>query len=714
MLRPERMSKVSVTGSQGVLGEVIETVHDLNLLHVSDYNGAWEGFETGTPLRGAESASGKLVTVRSLKSILGVTEEDAGPARIVTEEALDEQLEEIRTEVNELDDRRSDVNDDLRRVNDRIDAAEPFVDLGIDLDLLAGYEHLSVAVGEGDEDEVERALADADDVTSFEVFTGEETVAAFAYPADDAALDEALVGAEFARVEVPDASGDPEEYVAELEHDRQKLRSRLTSVESELENLRLEYAGFLLAAEETLAIKVQKTEIPLQLATTDHAFVAEGWVPTEEYGEFVATLHDAVGEHVEIEELERASYEPSHPAHGHGDAAAGEEPAVADGGHVTVPDDPPVVQDNPKPVKPFELLVETINRPRYFEIDPTVVLFLTFPVFYGFMIGDLGYGILYTAIGWWLASSFDSDAFKSLGRIAMWAGVFTAVFGVLYGEIFGFHLITEYVWVGALGMEGPPLEKGLHATQFAQTWLVLSLLVGLVHLTTGYVFGFLNDLNGHGVKDAILENASWILLMNGLFVWIFSTHAQGETGPRPPFLFQVFNGEPFALGFGGFSPVVGQVGLVVAAVGLVLLVAGEGIVGALESPDAFVNVISYTRIAAVLLAKAGMAFVVNLLVFGAYEIEHGGEAVVHFTLNGHVPEGAHVLFGGLVHMGAAGVLGGLIVLVVGHALVLALGVTSAGLQAVRLEYVEFFGKFYDGGGQKYEPFGYQRTYTTED
>jgi V/A-type H+-transporting ATPase subunit I len=53
-------------------------------------------------------------------------------------------------------------------------------------------------------------------------------------------------------------------------------------------------------------------------------------------------------------------------------------------------------------------------------------------------------------------------------------------------------------------------------------------------------------------------------------------------------------------------------------------------------------------------------------------------------------------------------------LLVGHALVLVLGITSAGLQAVRLEYVEFFGKFFEGGGEEYSPFGYERRYTTED
>ncbi|MFB6068960.1 MAG: V-type ATP synthase subunit I [Halobacterium sp.] len=707
MLRPERMSKVSVTGSKRVLGDVIEAIHELDLVHLSDYDGSIEGFDSGDPLEGAEDASDKLVTVRSIQSILDVSEEDAGPTRIVTEEALETELEEIRVEVNELDDRRSDLEDELRAVEERIEAAEPFADLGIDLDLLSGYDSLQVAVGEGDRDAVRRALQEAESVEAFELYTGEDVVGAFVYPRNGAenALEDALVGVEFAQVEIPDAEGSPESYVEELRHEKQTIEGKLESVENELENLRLEHAGFLLAAEEKLAIDVQKTEVPLQFATTEHAFVAEGWIPTEEYSTFVATVQDAVGEHAAVEELERADYEPSgHGHHAPADDEATEEVA-ADGGTTAEfdeDDSPPVIQDNPVPVRPFEALTRVINRPKYSEIDPTVVLFATFPVLYGFMIGDLGYGILYTALGYWVWSSLDSDALSDIGAVAVWAGVCTAIFGVLYGEIFGLHLITEYLWQNALGMSGPPIKKGLHATSYANLWLAASLAVGVLHLGLAYVFGFVNESRAHGVTTALQESGGKLMLMAGTGVWLFSTHLQGATGPRPEFLYGVVR----------FPATVGLAALAVAAVGLVLVVVGEGAVGFFESPTyALVNTVSYTRLAAVLLAKAGMAYVVNLLVFGAYE--HGEE--VHFMLGGHhVPAGAHEVFPGLLWMGPAMLLLGILVLVAGHALVLALGVTSAGLQALRLEYVEFFNKFYEGGGEKYNPFGYQRNYTTED
>ena len=727
MLRPERMSRVSVTGSQRVLDDVVETIHDLNLLDLTDYDGNWEGFDPGNPVEGAEEAAEKLVTVRSLKSILDIDEEDAGPTRIVTDEALEDELEAIRTQVNDLDDERDEIRDELRAVEERIDGLEPFADLGIDMDLLGGYDTLEVVVGEGDPEAVERALATADGVAAAEVYAEGSVLAAYAYTDDRSNVTDALVGVPFAAVEVPDdAEGSPEEYLSELEHRKQQLESKLTTVEGELEEVKLDVSGFLLAAEEKLAIEVQKREAPLSFATTENAFVAEGWIPTERFVDLAEGLQDTVGDHVEVEELERADYdeeghptaqEPAEGGHpGEPTAADGGQPVQADGGTAMSGGDPPVIQDNPGVVKPFESLTEVINRPKYGEFDPTVIVFLTFPAFFGFMIGDLGYGILYMLMGGLLYTRMDSDILRSLGGVALWAGGFTAIFGVLYGEFFGLHQLGEIVWGG-----NPPIHKGLqpYYSDYALAWLVLSLLAGILHLTIGWVFDFVQKLD-HGFREAMGEAGSWLLMMFGLWAWIFA----GAFGSAPSLLYgaeSVFNGNPFPLGFTGLPEVAGLIGLAVFALGFVLLVTTEPVEG-VEFLNVLVNVLSYTRLAAVLLAKAGMAFVVNLLFFGVYVTGAGEEAEWHYAID-HMPEvGAmahghevtEIMFGGLLHSGIAGVLVGALVLVVGHVLVLVLGITSAGLQAVRLEYVEFFGKFYEGGGRQYSPFGYERLFTSED
>ena len=762
MLRPERMSRVSVTGSKRVIDDVIETVHDLKLLHVTEYDGSWDGFDPGDPQEGADDASEKLVTVRSLKSILDVTEEDAGPSnQIVTGEALNEQLEDIRQEVNELDDRRDDLRGELRSVEEQIDTMEPFVELGIDLDLLRGYDSLAVSVGEGDGESVSAALSESD-IEGYEVFDEDGVVAIFAHT-DSSTLQDTLVNATFTGLEVPDGDGDPGEYLEELSHRKQQLESKLDTVEDELEEMRLDVGGFLLAAEEELTIEVQKREAPLTFATSANAFVAEGWIPSKQVPEFESALYDKVGDHIEIAELEQAEYDDDGHVvdhteveqggdHGGQPAAAdggddevaadgGDQKARADGGTVTMgAASPPVIQSNSGPVKPFEALVEVINRPKYSELDPTLILFLTFPAFFGFMIGDLGYGILYMGLGYWMMRSFDSDIVKSLGGVGLLSGLFTAIFGVLYGEFFGLHQLGVIVWENGFGMSGPPIHKGLqpYYVYYAYAWLLVSAIAGVLHLVVGRIFDFFNNLH-HGVGTALLESGSWILMTVSLWVWVFTRTA---TAAKPDFMWEVFatvgvnnpvTGQTIEhvalpLGFTGFERVglftipLGGFDLIVdpallgTFLGLGLIVYAEGGIGLIESiTETFGHVISYTRIAAVLLAKAGMALAVNLLVFGA--TLHDGEFHFIFFMDS-APNPEYVVFSGLVNgEGAAaligGVIAGVLVLVLGHLLVLILGITSAGLQAVRLEYVEFFGKFYEGGGRAYSPFGHDREYTNE-
>ena len=733
------MSRVSVTGSKRVMDDAIEAVHELNLVHVTDYDGSWEGFSPGDPIEGAEEAAGKLVTVRALESTLGVGEEDAGRTRIIDGDELEAELEDVRTRVNDLDDERSELRNEIREIDEKVGSARPFSELGIDLDLLSGYDSVTVAVGEGDAEEIDAALSSADGVEGYELYSEGEYVAVFVYP--DIDLEDALVGAAFTEYAIPDLSDSegtsPKAYIEDLNQRRNRLESELETVENRLEELKHEVAGFLLAAEEKLSIEVQKREAPLTFATTENAFVAEGWIPSEQVDELQRMLDERIGDRVELDELERAAYEDGH-AHDReefsGDDGHSEGEAVADGGHAMSGGTPPVVPNNRPGAKPFEMLVGVINRPRYTELDPTLVLFLTFPAFFGFMIGDVGYGILYMLMGWALMSKFDSPGLRSLGGVAIWAGVFTTIFGVLYGEFFGLHELGYVVF----GEGGSPMDKGLSPANiaFAWAWLVVSLLLGLVHLSIGYVFGFFDDLS-HGIVDAVTENVSWLMLMLGAWTWVFSTHLREF---KPELLFTTFNAEgatvggstvgpqevAYELGFGGIPETIGIAAGLIGLVGLALLIYGEGGIGLLESLNVFVNVLSYTRIAAVLLAKAGMAFVVNLLIFGAYQGPDGGVHFIYNEMGGMAAaneavasEGGEIMFGGLLTdasgaMFIVALLVGAVIFVIGHVLVLLLGITSAGLQGIRLEYVEFFNKFYEGGGKPYRPFGYERRYTTED
>jgi len=377
MLRPERMSRISVTGSARVMEDAIEAVHEVSLLHMSDYDGAWEGFDPGDPVDGANEIAELLVTVRSLESILEVDAErvDPGPARMLDEEELRAEVDRLQAEVTTLDDRQSELEERRRQLTEQMREAEPFVGLGIDLDLLAGYDALEVAVGTGDVRAIRGRLEEAVGVSAFSVERGEEDVlAVFAQTSGEAgSLEELLVGAEFTDLAVPGAAGPPSEHVEALGERREEIETELATLQEEIDQLRVDSGEFLLAAEEHLTIELQKSEAPLSFATTENAFVAEGWIPSIRYDTLVSALTDAIGDHVEIERHGEAAYDAD------GQLVGGEEPVsdpvAADGGTETeefamAGGGPPVVQDNPALVEPFEALVEVINRPKYGRARP--------------------------------------------------------------------------------------------------------------------------------------------------------------------------------------------------------------------------------------------------------------------------------------------------------------------------------------------------------
>ncbi|WP_049897772.1 V-type ATP synthase subunit I [Halorubrum distributum] len=735
------MSRVSVTGSKRVIDDVIEAAYAHHSLHVTDYDDRYEGFDPGTSLEGAETVNERLVTVRSLESILDVDEDDADVARSLDDDELVDELERVRERVNELNDERDELQAAIRDRQEEIDRLEPFAELGIDLEYLRGYDSVEVVVGEAKPAAVEAALGDADSIDVFDVFVGGDVVAIVARPTDpdaEGVVQDALVGVDIALLDVPDADASPEEYVAELEAEQADLRDELDAVERELESVKEEAAGFLLRAEEELTIEAEKKEAPLSFATTENAFVAEGWVPTESYPDFEAAIVDAVGDHVEVEELERASFTPDGDHHTEsvddesgGSAAESatsadretETSVATDGGHAAHgTDDPPVVQDNGSAAGPFELLVQAFGRPKYSEFDPTLLVFLTFPAMFGFMIGDVGYGVLYAAIGFFMYSKFDG-AFRELGSVAMWAGGFTILFGIYYGiDLFGYHAYQ------LLGIHWPVEGKGLSPADldWGLSFLVVSVVFGILHLNVGHVLSFVSTAKQHDLKHAVYEAGSWLLILNGAWIWIFS---RVFPNAKPDFLFEAVSVLTFgAVSFGGFPVLIGWAGAAAAVLGLVLLGIGEPPELA-EFLSPVVNVISYARLMAVLLAKGGMALAVNLLAFGAY-IDDGGDGSFHFIFSADYlsyvqshPEDYELVFAGITTafdpasiglVGVVALVGGIVVAVVGHIVVLLLGVTSAGIQAVRLEYVEFFGNFYEGGGRAYLPFGRDRKYTRDD
>ena len=305
----------------------------------------------------------------------------------------------------------------------------------------------------------------------------------------------------------------------------------------------------------------------------------------------------------------------------------------------------PVAMENPGPVRPFERLVRLRAVPLYEDIDPSGLMALFLPIFFGMMLGDIGYGVVLLIVclilGRRMESGFMSDILKILRIGAIWS----VVFGFLYGEAFG--TLGETFGLRPIWMDRASPENMMG--------LILSFIgVGAIHTTLGLVLGVWQAAVHHN-RNHLLERGGMLVGLIGLFLL---------TGTLANLL-------PASL----TSP-----SIAIIIVGVVLLGASLGKAGIVVGPIEFVgvigNILSYMRIAAIGLASVYLAKVANDL---------GG------------------MIGNLV-------VGALIAVLI-HSLNLVMGAFSPTIHSMRLHYVEFFRKFYAGGGRPYTPF---RTHTSPD
>ena len=675
MLRPEPMTRVLVVGPKDQLERVIETLYDLRLLHLVDYRGQDEVFGLGRPLPKASEASEHLVKLRSIASILRV-EEAEKPEAVDSLADLRQRIVTLEVNLREEDEARKKIEGLLHDLNRQIDGLRPFAGLGLPLEAYRGYESIEVLVGRvaGELSGMETVMPE------HETFTADGIVALFV-PKDRAeAAREFLARFVFSPLDVPKGEGDSKALLARAESDQAKWTARLNEVEARIAKLRDKSARFIVEAQDALQEEVEKAEAPLRFAASEHSFVVDGWVPTARVATMTKPLAALSGLHVETLP-ESHSHEESEP--------------------------PPVLLKNPKPVRRFEFLTNLYSTPQHDEVDPTAFLFLLFPVFFGLMIGDAGYGLVMIVLGLALSVKLrGSPDFADLMRVILYGGIFAFAFGLLvFGEIFGipFHAPAEnpqeLSWSAVLGYAIPysPLIHKLETVGVIDL-LLLSVVASSIHLGLGYVVGFVNEVR-HNKRHA-LGRIGWLFILVG-FLSFFAVLARTPAGvplssrvvnqiflDRPPLVWIPAVG----LHIGGMTIPFFMLGTIFAGIGILLAAEPMAV---LETISLLANMVSYTRLAGVAVAKGAAALAFNTMLLPLIINER------LFHDQGIVQINPNVLF----------LVVGFVLLFLAHAMVLILGAISAGIQAIRLNYVEFFLKFYKGGGQLFSPFGTRKPKT---
>lgn len=693
MLKPEAMQRTLIVSSKGHQAKVIETLHDLRSVHFIDFSnergGAFEGFRLGEPLAEGEAASEHLIRIRALLRQLDLEgkEPQRALAALDVEARLESQLGEVERAVTGTIEVRETARAQLAEGREVEAKLQPLRALPLRLDDYRGYDSLTVFVGRAD---VARLEAELGSLKAREhlLVKGDDMFALFVEKKDASAFQEALYRVGYTDVEVPEGKGSPDERIREIQSGRASLEAQARQADEQVKRLAEQHRDFLLAAEEHLSIIVEKAEAPLSFASTENAFVVDAWVPTVDVQKVRQALDAATGGNVHIELLESGS------AHGHGhgahaDAGFDAEPEASSHDQAIAP---PTKYANGKAIGRFEWFTNLFSTPRYDEIDPTAVFAVFFPLFFGFMIGDLGLGLIMIGLGLLLIKKLPKvDGMKQLGTAVVVAGIIASVFGgFVFKDALGIPLgmthhtdellaeqgiaaactptvykaIHETTWGCLLGMGPVHAEPIVYKVTDVNTMLLISVGAALVHLLIGLLFGIRNEL-GHGAKHVTAKVAYLVLLLT-FFPAVLALLSPGTLASVG---LQVTQG--YMIAGGGF------------VVGAIMLGWAEGFAGILEIPSMFSAIMSYLRLGAVAIAKGAMAIAFNNLTLVA-------------ALSG----------GGII------VVLGLIGFVLAQVVLFVLGMLSGAIQALRLNFVEFFTKFYKGGGKPFKPFGRERQHTT--
>ena len=327
-------------------------------------------------------------------------------------------------------------------------------------------------------------------------------------------------------------------------------------------------------------------------------------------------------------------------------------------------EEPPTKLKNLAGIKPFQVVVNLFATPKYREWDPTPIISYSFALFFGLMVGDVIYALGIMLLGKYLLAKLvddpQSEGFKLFQRLIYTCAGVALVVGLLSGTYLG--NIYEF-----FGIESLALVEGVKQTlQDPILFIALALGIGFVHVNIGHLLALIK-----GVKE---RQKGLVLNKIGLFLVQFGIpsilHSLLHVS-IPLFTEQMYSILIYVMG----------VGVIVVIVGNIIQSGGLGVIsGVFDLTGILGDIMSYARLAGVGLATFYLASAFNMLAE---------------LFSNMMPGVAGAIIGSIIGIG---------ILIFGHMLNLVLSVVTGFIHSLRLCFVEFLFKFYEGGGREYSPF----------
>ena len=691
-IKTQRMGRLLAAGTKDKIDDVIDALASLNALHIIEYDGSDEGFNLGVPKEESEIVGKRLNKLRSAASIVDFS----GPKNPVSADKvrseLDGSLSKAVDELLEKSTRLDSVEGRLSSLQEDESTIELLSSLNLDVELLSGYSTLNSFIGtiSGNFSDIELELQDgAIEGLFFQGSINASKVIALFVKAEQSNDAQSLLNQlGFQAINIPEGiSGDPNQLIVDLRSQISELIAEKSLISDDIESWSNEYGSSLACGLELLEREHDILTAPVKLAVSEHAFFVDGWIELSRSEE----VQSALTKSCLYSEVTPFKIEAGGGGHGHSD-------------HHHHQEMPPISYKDRMLSKPMELLTDAVGRPAYGRIDPTLFMFVTYPIFFGMMLGDMAYGLVTIALGAFVFSKANTNEMVRLGgKFLIYIGLGTLTFGYIYAEFAGWEIFMYektkidgvYVYGDNLSPVaflanlyplsdsahgyGPELELGFGINLYfpfhrvgthLEDLIVLTIYVGFIHIIFGKLIGFRDVLfygtdHGHvGLAAAFFEHGAWIVLLVGGFMFTY-----GFLGPEDAeYLLQP--GAAIAL-----SAVVMLIWTLYNYHGIPIAVSL--ILAPIEAIGMMPSVISYVRLFAVGIVGVKIAETGNKL----------WEPMMD----------ADLLLVPFFFIGWLSV----------QIFAWVLGVFSPNIHAARLHFVEWMRQYYDSSGEAFEPFGFR-------